>query len=44
MPTIEALVPVKHDKFAALIKCTLDNVRDDIIENPYIIEALQVLR
>ncbi len=37
------LVPVKHDKFAALIECTLENVRDDMIENPYIIEALRVL-
>jgi len=43
MPTVKALVPVTHDKMAALIECTLDKVRDDMIENPYIIEALRVL-
>jgi hypothetical protein len=43
MPTVTTLIPVTHDKMAALIECTLDNVRDDMIENPYIIEALRVL-
>lgn len=43
MPTVKALVPVAHDKLSTLIECTLDNVRDDMIENPYIIEALRVL-
>jgi hypothetical protein len=43
MPTVKALIPVTHDTMAALIECSLDNVRDDMIENPYIIEALRVL-
>jgi len=43
MPTVKALVSVTHDKMAELIECTLDNVRDDMIENPYIIETLRVL-
>jgi hypothetical protein len=43
MPPVKALVPVAHDKMAALVECTLDKVRDDLIENPYIIEALRVL-
>jgi hypothetical protein len=43
MPTVKALVPVTHEKMAELIEYTLDNVRDDMIENPYIIEALRVL-
>jgi hypothetical protein len=43
MPTAKALIPVTHDKMGALIECTLDRVRDDLIENPYIIEALRVL-
>ena len=43
MPAVKALVPVTHEKMAALIECTLDNARDDMIENSYIIEALRVL-
>lgn len=43
MPAVKPLVPVTHDKMAALIESTLDNARDDMIENPYIIEALRVL-
>ena len=43
MPTVTALVPVTHDTMATLIERKLDSVRDDLIENPYIIEALRVL-
>lgn len=43
MPPVKALVPVTHDKMATLIECALDNVRDEMIENPYIIESLRVL-
>jgi hypothetical protein len=43
MPTTKALIPVTHVKMAALIENTLDRVRDDLIESPYIIEALRVL-
>jgi hypothetical protein len=43
MPAVNALVPVTRSNLAALIEHTLENVRDDLIENPYIIEALRVL-
>lgn len=43
MPKKTALVPVTHDKMADLIESTLGDVRDDMIENPYIIESLRVL-
>lgn len=43
MPSIKALVPVTHDRMATLVEGVLENVRDDMIENPYIIEALRVL-
>ena len=43
MHAVNTLVPVTHDKMALLIECALDNVRDDMIENPYIIESLRVL-
>jgi len=43
MPAVKALIPVTHDKMADLIERTLDHARDDLIENPYIIEALRVL-
>ena len=35
MPAVNALIPVTHDKMAALIECTIDNARDEMIENPY---------
>jgi hypothetical protein len=40
---VQTLVPVTHDALAALFERAIDNVRDDMIENPYIIEALRVL-
>ena len=43
MPAVNALVPVTHDKMASMIECTPENASDDMIENPYIIEALRVL-
>jgi hypothetical protein len=41
--TVQALVPVKHDAVAALFEQAIECVREDLIENPYIIEALRVL-
>jgi hypothetical protein len=41
--TVQALVPVTHDAMAALFERAIDNVRDDMIENAYLIEALRVL-
>src|SRR5438067_1093005 len=38
-----ALVPVTQDAMAALFERAIDTVRDDMNENPYIIEALRVL-
>src|SRR5262245_25876449 len=40
---VQTLVPVTHDALATLFERAIDNVRDDMIENPYIIEALRVL-
>jgi hypothetical protein len=41
---VQTLVPVTHDAMETLFERAIDSVRDDMIENPYIIEALRVLR
>jgi hypothetical protein len=40
---VETLVPVTHDAMATLFERAIDNVRDEMIDNPYVIEALRVL-
>jgi hypothetical protein len=37
------LVPVSQDAMGTLFERAIDNVREDMIENPYVIEALRVL-